>query len=85
MIKFIIRLLFGKAILKRNQARKHNAIVLQELLDKEHNMRDTINKDREQNWTTKDAIIMANAFGYNGDEYYNSHIALRNADFRAEI
>ena len=81
MIKFLIKLCFGEAICKRNAARKHNANVLQELLDKEHMFRDQYNRVSNTVFTT------AKALDYAYSEFhidYNRHGALLWADFWPE-
>lgn len=63
---------------ERNR-RIHNAIVLQHLLDAEHDLRDRINEHQFIPSTTKKAVLMANKYGFSR---YNSVKALKEADFR---
>lgn len=79
MIRFLIKLFFGKAIREHNAARKHNANVLQHLLDAEHDLRDRVNEHQHIPSTTKNAILKANKYGLSR---YNSFEALKEADFR---
>ena len=81
MIKFLIKLFFGKAIRKRNDARRHNVNVMQSLLDHEHELRDMVDNDCNQVFTTKYALRYGNSQRFFD---YSSHRALREADFQAE-
>lgn len=64
---------------KERNRRIHNAIVLQHLLDAEHDLRDRVNEHQFISSTTKKAILMANKYGFSR---YNSFEALKEADFR---
>lgn len=73
IIAAIIRVIMPKAIKeheKEEKARRiHNAVVLQSLLDKEHNIRDEYNLNNNTVFTTKEAIRRAYVSGktdYNG-------------------
>lgn len=79
-IATIIRLLMPNTIRKHEENKRiHNANVLQHLLDAEHIIRDKINEDYNQVFTTKNAIKCANRTGFTR---YNSFEALKEADFR---
>ena len=82
MIKFLIKLCFGEAIRKRNAARKHNANVLQELLDREHSIKKDINIEDNGVFTTANALKVARRRGYTT---YSSSKALREANFQPEV
>ncbi len=83
IIAAIIRTIMPKAVRKHKIEEKakhrHNANVMQELLDTEHALRDRINGHEYIPSTTKNAILKANRYGL---DRYNSFEALRNADFR---
>ena len=79
MIKFLIKLFFGKAIQERKKIRKHNANELQKLLDREHLYRDEYNRANNTVYTTAKALDCNYA---NNPRLYNRHIALEEADFR---
>lgn len=82
MIKFLIKLCFGEAIRKRNQARKHNAAVLQDLLDKEHSICDSYNRINNTVFATAKALDKAYCECLTD---YNRHSSLLYADFWAEV
>lgn len=79
MIKFLIRLFFSKAIQERKKIRKHNAYELQNLLDKEHALRDAYNSTHNTVYTTAKALDYACTIRFCT---YNRHTALKEADFR---
>lgn len=79
MIKFLIKLFFGKAIRERNAARKHNARILQNLLNVEHDLKNRINSMNNTVYTTKKAIEIANKTKFCN---HNSLRSLEEADFR---
>lgn len=79
IIAAIIRFFMPKAVREHENKRKHNANVLQHLLDAEHDLRDRVNEHQHIPSTTKKAVLMANKYGLSR---YNSFEALRNADFR---
>lgn len=79
MKKFIANLLFGKLARKERARRKHNANVLQSLLDHEHDLRDMVDNDCNQVFTTKNALLYGNLERF---FTYSSRKALREADFR---
>lgn len=79
IIAAIIRFFMPKAVMKHEREEKarhiHNANVLQNLLDKEHNIRDKYNSDNNTVFTTKEAIRKAYVAGktdYNGYSSLNS-------------
>ena len=83
IIATIIRFVMPKAIKqheKEEKARRiHNANVMQELLDNEHDLRDRINAHFDTVYTTKKALRL----GYVNDMTdYNSYFALQEADFK---
>lgn len=83
IIAAIIRFLMPKAIRKHEREEKakrnHNAVIMQHLLDAEHDLRDRVNEKQFIPSTTKKAILMANKYGFSR---YNSFEALKEADFR---
>ena len=83
IIAAIIRAIMPKAIRQHEREKKsrriHNANVIQHLLDAEHIIRDKVDEDYKQVFTTKQAIKCANKTGFT---VYNSHKALKEADFR---
>ena len=64
---------------KESQRQKHNAKILQNLLNCEHTLRDLINQNHNQVFTTKRAIEYANKIKFAN---YNSQRSLDEADFR---
>ena len=82
-IAAIIRVIMPKAIRKHKREEKakriHNAVIMQHLLDAEHDLRDRVNEHQHIPSTTKKAVLMANKYGFSR---YNSAKALREADFR---
>lgn len=79
IIATIIRAIMPKAVREYETKRKHNANVLQHLLDAEHDLRDRVNQHQHIPSTTKNAILKANRYGFSR---YNSFEALKEADFR---
>lgn len=83
IIVTIIRFFMPKAVRQHEREEKarriHNANVLQHLLDAEHIIRDKVNEDYNQVFTTKNAIKCANKTGFT---VYSSYRALKEADFR---
>lgn len=79
MKKFIANLLFGKLVREERARRKHNANVLQGLLNLEHNIRDTYNRQNDTVHTTKKACLEALSSGLT---QYNCLLGIREADFR---
>ena len=83
IIAAIIRVIMPKAVKEHEREEKarriHNANVMQELLDNEHEIRDSFNQHQHIPSTTKNAILKANKYGL---IKYNSALALKNADFR---
>ena len=79
IIATIIRSFMPKAVREHENKRKHNANVLQHLLDAEHDLRDRVNEHEYIPCTTKKAILIANWHGFSR---YNSAEALKTADFR---
>lgn len=57
----------------------HNAIVLQGLLNLEHNIRDTYNRQNGTDYTTKKACLKALSSGLT---QYNCLLGVKEADFR---
>lgn len=79
IIAAIIRAIMPKAVKKHENAKRvHNAIVLQNLLDKEHSIRDSYNNEFDTVYTTKKALKEAYKRWKTG---YNSAVALYHADF----
>lgn len=80
IIANIIRLLMPNTIRKHEETKRmHNAYVLQSLLDHEHELRDMVDNDCNQVFTTKYALRYGNSQRF---FTYSSHRALREADFR---
>lgn len=79
IIATIIRFVMPNAVREHENKRKHNANVLQHLLDAEHDLRDRVNSHQHIPSTTKNAILKANRYGFSR---YNSFEALKEADFR---
>lgn len=79
-IATIIRAIMPKAVRQyEEQKRVHNARILQNLLNVEHDLRDRVNEHQFIPSTTKKAVLMANKYGFSR---YNSVKALKEADFR---
>lgn len=83
IIAAIIRVIMPNAVRKHEREEKarriHNAVVMQHLLDAEHDLRDRVNEHQYIPSTTKNAILKANRYGLSR---YNSFKALKEADFR---
>lgn len=79
IIAAIIRFFMPKAVREHEAKRIHNANVIQSLLDHEHELRDMVNNDCNQVFTTKYALKYGNSQRFFA---YSSRRALRNADFR---
>lgn len=83
IIAAIIRVIMPKVIEKHEREEKarriHNAVIMQNLLDNEHMIKDAVNNRFDTVCTTKDALKIARIHGMTD---YNSAEALRNADFR---
>ena len=71
--------LVTKTFREEKERRHHNAIVLQGLLNLEHNIRDTYNRQNGTVYTTKKACLKAL---HSGLTDYNSLISIKTADFR---
>lgn len=83
IIAAVIRFLMPKVIEKHEREKKarriHNANVMQELLDNEHEIRDKVNARFDAVYTTREALKVA----YRNDMgNYHSYFALQEADFR---
>ena len=82
IIAAIIRFVMPNSIRQHekenNNKRIHNATIMQQLLDTEHNIRDKVNERFDTVYTTKNAIRCGNA---NGIVKYNSVRALNEARF----
>ena len=83
IITAIIRFFMPKAVRKHEieeKARRiHNAKVLQGLLNLEHNIRDTYNRQNDTVYTTKKACLKALSSELTD---YNCLLGIKNADFR---
>ena len=83
IIAAIIRFLMPNTIRKHEREEKarriHNAVVMQNLLDNEHMIKDAVNKRFDTVYTTKKALKVGRVYGMND---YNSFRALKEADFR---
>ena len=83
IIAAIIRAIMPNEVRKHKREEKakriHNAVVMQNLLDNEHMIKDAVNKRFDTVYTTKKALKVARVYGMDD---YNSALALRNADFR---
>ena len=86
IIAAIIRVIMPKAVRQHENTKSiqnakhiHNAVVMQSLLDKEHSIRDSYNKEFDTVYTTKKALKEAYKRWKTG---YNSAVALYHADFR---
>jgi hypothetical protein len=79
MKKFIANLLFGKLARKEKARRRHNARILQNLLNVEHDLKNRINNMNNTVYTTKKAIEIANKTKFCN---HNSLKSLEEADFR---
>lgn len=80
IIAAIIRFFMPNTVRKHEEVKRvHNANVMQSLLDHEHELRDMVDNDCNQVFTTKYALRYGNSQRF---FTYSSHRALRNADFR---
>ena len=83
IIATIIRAIMPKAVKKHKEEEKakriYNAVIMQDLLDHEHMIKDKINEQFNTVYTTKNAIKCANAYGF---LEYNSFKALEEAKFK---
>lgn len=79
LIRFVMPNMIRQHEMEERNRRVHNANVLQHLLDAEHIIRDKVNEDYNQVFTTKNAIKCANKTGLTT---YSSYRALMEADFR---
>ncbi len=83
IIANIIRFVMPNAIRKHEEEKKnkhiHNAIIMQNLLDIEHMIKDAVNERFDTVYTTKKALKTARVYGISD---YRSDIALENADFK---
>lgn len=83
IIAAIIRAIMPNEVRKHKREEKarriHNANVMQELLDNEHEIRDKVNARFDAVHTTREALKIA----YRNDMgNYHSYFALQEADFR---
>lgn len=82
-IATIIRAIMPKAVRQHEREERnrriHNAIVLQGLLNLEHNIRDIYNRQNGTDYTTKKACLKALSSGLTE---YNCLLGIREADFR---
>ena len=82
-IAAIIRAIMPNEVRKHKREEKvrriHNAVVMQNLLDNEHMIKDAVNKRFDTVYTTKKALKTARIYGMSD---YNSFKALNEADFR---
>ena len=83
IIAAIIRVIMPKAVREHEREEKarriHNAVIMQNLLDNEHMIKDAVNKRFDTVYTTKKALKVARVYGISD---YNSFKALQEADFR---
>ena len=83
IIATIIRVIMPNAVRKHEREEKarhiHNAVIMQNLLDNEHMIKDAVNKRFDTVYTTKKALKVARVYGISD---YNSFKALKEADFR---
>lgn len=83
IIATIIRFLMPNKVKEHEREEKlrriHNAVVMQNLLDNEHMIKDAVNNHFDTVYTTKKALKTARVYGMND---YNSFKALKEADFR---
>ena len=83
IIATIIRFFMPKAVREHEREEKikriHNAVVMQQLLDNEHMIKDAVNNHFDTVYTTKQALKTARVYGRSD---YNSFRALQEADFR---
>lgn len=83
IIAGIIRFVMPNAIRQHEKEkeikRNHNAVIMQNLLDNEHMIKEAVNKRFNTVYTTKKALKTARVYGMND---YNSAEALKKADFK---
>ena len=79
MKKIIANLLFGKLAREERARRNHNAKILQNLLNVEHDLKNRVNSMNNTVYTTKKAIEIANKTNFCN---HNSLRSLEEADFR---
>lgn len=83
IIATIIRFFMPKAVREHKREKKakriNNAVIMQNLLDNEHMIKNAVNKRFDTVYTTKKALKTARVYGMND---YNSFKALKEADFR---
>ena len=83
IIAAIIRTIMPNEVRKHKREEKakriHNAVVMQNLLDNEHMIKEAVNKRFDTVYTTKKALKTARIYGMSD---YNSFKALNEADFR---
>lgn len=83
IIAAIIRVIMPKAVREHEREEKirhnHNAVIMQQLLDNEHMIKEAVNKRFDTVYTTKKALKTARVYGMSD---YNSFRALQEADFR---
>ena len=83
IIAAIIRAIMPNEVRKHKREEKakriHNAVVMQNLLDNEHMIKEAVNKRFDTVCTTKDALKIARIHGMNN---YRSFRALEEADFQ---
>ena len=83
IIATIIRFVMPKAIKQHEEEKRnkhiHNAVIMQNLLDLEHMIKDAVNKRFDTVYTTKKALKTARVYGMSD---YNSAKALKEARFK---
>lgn len=79
IIRFFMPNIIREHEIEEKARRIHNAVIMQNLLDNEHMIKDAVNKRFDTVYTTKKALKTARVYGMNT---YNSFTALREADFR---
>lgn len=82
IIAAIIRVIMPNAVREHEREEKarriHNAVIMQNLLDNEHMIKEAVNKRFDTVYTTKKALKVSRVYGMND---YNSFTALQEADF----
>ncbi len=83
IIAAIIRSFMPNAVRQHEREEKlrriHNAVIMQNLLDNEHMIKEAVNKRFDTVYTTAKALKTARVYGMNT---YHSSVALKEADFR---
>lgn len=83
IIAAIIRVIMPNTVREHKREEKlrriHNAVIMQNLLDNEHMIKEAVNKRFDTVYTTDKALKIARVYGMNT---YSSFTALREADFR---